>query len=122
MHGARIGCAAFLLAVLAGCASGGAGVDPASVRVVEGYDQEAGLEHSFALPTKMDGCEYLGRVRTQTASVAGSEAAQVLLEKLKINAARKGADTVVVLPAGHAYTAASGTSMQGSAFRCGSPP
>ncbi len=105
-----------LVAALLGCASAPAGWE--QVRIIE--KNAEGMDH-LALPQQLEGCEYLGAVRAQ-APLAGQADAPIsipdLKNELKMKAARKGADTVAVLPGARVEQGV----LRGSAFRCGGAP
>jgi hypothetical protein len=107
--------AAPLMAALLACASAPPGWE--EVRIIE--KQEEGMEH-LALPRHLEGCEYLGAIRAQ-APLAGQADAPVsipdLENELKRKAARKGGDTVAVLPGVRVVLGV----LRGSVFRCGEP-
>lgn len=88
---------------LAGCASSQFTVNGDNVRVIE--KNREGMDH-LALPDKLDGCEYLGVVRTSQEDP---------LEILRIKAAARGGDTLAILPGGRVVMG----SLRGSVFRCG---
>jgi hypothetical protein len=85
------------------------------VRIIE--KNAEGMDH-LALPQHLEGCEYLGAVRAQ-APLTGQADAPVsipdLKNELKLKAARKGANTVAVLPGARVEQGV----LRGSAFRCG---
>jgi hypothetical protein len=105
-----------LAAALLRCAS----APPAGweqVRVIE--KNEEGMEH-LALPKHLEGCEYLGGVRSEAplASSSGALVSEDLLDQLKQKAARKGGDTLALLPGKRMQSG----SLRGSVFRCGKQP
>jgi len=86
--------------------------DWTQVKVVE--KNREGMEH-LALPEEMDGCKYLGRVRTSIPSSVEHAAPEVVLDAIKREAAKKGGDTVAVLPGKRLE----GNALRGSVFLCG---
>ena len=106
--------AAPFLAVLLGCASAPLPKDWQQVRIIE--RNEEGMVYGVALPKHLEGCDYVGKVRI-TASTSGSSGpftAPDLDDDLRKQAAKKGGDTVVVLPGKRVQEGA----LRGSVFRC----
>jgi hypothetical protein len=99
------------LAGLAACASSAPKVDWTQVHVVE--KNREGMEH-LALPEEMEGCKYLGPVRASIPSSVDHAAPEVVLESLQREAAKKGGDTLAVLPGMRAI----GRTVRGSVFLC----
>jgi|GEM_PF-3759504 len=86
--------------------------DWTQVKIVE--KNREGMEH-FALTEEMDGCKYLGPVRASLPSLAEHADPEVVLDAIKRKAAKKGGDTVAVLPGKRLE----GNTLRGSAFFCG---
>lgn len=104
--------------VVSACATSTPGtVDPLEVRVIEAV---LAPDQHLELPRTLDGCEHRGMVRV-TAPEGSLDPPFLgvppeLLDQLKAQAARKGANTIVVLPGKRVL----GTTFRGSAFTC--PP
>ena len=100
-----------LMALLVGaCATTGVQTDWRAVSVIE---RNAEGEEHLALPKTLPNCEHLGMVRT-TIPEGVSGVPQDAIETLMKLAARKGANTLALLPGKRV----SAGSLRGSAFLC----
>lgn len=122
----RLLSASFAGLALAACATHLAPrTSPETIRMIA--KNAEGQDH-LALPTELEGCEFLGHVRAS--KPAGCEAGCDLVSRLKAKAAKKGGDTLVVLPGGAMVARDSGRadfvpalrvdngSVRGTVFRC----
>ncbi len=96
---------------LAGCASGGA--PPRATAEVRVLERNAEGQAHRALPKTLEGCEFLGAAFAQAPVEA--PAGPYLLDELKAKAARRGGDTLVVLPGKPVIQGR----LRGSIFLCG---
>jgi len=75
-------------------------------------------ETGLALPTELEGCKHLGMAHLSVPEGAMSApyagAPQELIDQLKQQAAKKGGNTLVVLPG----VRVTGNSLRGSIFTC----
>jgi hypothetical protein len=113
MH-ARVILAAMLLVATLGCATGAPPADPQSVTVIE-RNREG--ETSFALPTTLEGCTYLGAARVSIPEGVRGLPPDIV-DQLKQRAAKKGGNTLVLLPGKRIDRGA----LRGSVFQCATPP
>lgn len=106
--------ALILLFCSLGCATGAPPADWQSVTVIE--RNKEGEVHN-ALPTSLEGCTYLGAARVSIPEgVAGLP--QDILDQLKQRAAKKGGNTLALLPGKRIDRSA----LRGSVFQCATPP
>jgi hypothetical protein len=107
---------ALLLVFLAGCASSAAKVDWRSVEARNVY-----RDGSEAVPSELEGCEFLGRVSASAPEMSRSSAVfndpSVLLETLQKMAANKGGNVLLysLPPRPLQY---GGRTLAGKAFKC----